>query len=142
MDSRRITNAAGWPPKRASIARVEVIVARRKDKLPGCYKSTKGKTRSRKSNFGSTRFSPLVTENEWVGVRPYRTTGKVFQTGFGREHLSKEIREMLLYGQLQEGLSYSLMESPAVSGAQNYKELCLAAKREERRLAELKKKQQ
>ena len=49
---------------------------------------------------------------------------------------------MLLYGQLQEGLLYSLMESPAVSEAQNYKELGLAAKREERRLAELKKKQQ
>ena len=49
---------------------------------------------------------------------------------------------MLLYGQLQEGLLYTLMESPSVSGAQNYKELCLAAKREERRLAELKKKQQ
>ena len=48
---------------------------------------------------------------------------------------------MLLYAQLQEGLLYSLMESPAVSGAQNYKELCLAAKREERRLAKLKKKQ-
>ena len=46
---------------------------------------------------------------------------------------------MLLYEQLQEGLSYSMMESPAVSGAQNYKELCLVAKREERRLAELKK---
>ncbi|MCY3927700.1 MAG: hypothetical protein OXG81_05455 [Acidobacteria bacterium] len=67
---------------------------------------------------------------------------KVFQTGFGREHLSNETREMLLYGQLQEGLSYTLMESPAVSGAQNYKELCLAARREERRLAELRKKQQ
>ena len=49
---------------------------------------------------------------------------------------------MLLFGQLHEGLSYILMESPAVSGALNYKELCLAAKREERRLAELKKKQQ
>jgi len=49
---------------------------------------------------------------------------------------------MLLYGQLQEGLLYSLMESPAVLGAQHYKELCLAAKREERRLNELKKKQQ
>ena len=36
---------------------------------------------------------------------------------------------MLLYGQLQEGLSYSLMDSSAVSGAQNYKELCLVAKR-------------
>ena len=49
---------------------------------------------------------------------------------------------MLLYGQLQEGLLHTLMESPAVSGAQNYKELCIAAKREERRLAELKRKQQ
>ena len=34
------------------------------------------------------------------------------------------------------------MESPAVSGAQNYKELCVAAKREERRLVELKRKQE
>ena len=67
---------------------------------------------------------------------------KVFQIGFGQENLSKETREMLLYGQLQEGLTYTLMESPAVSGAQDYKGLCLAAKREERRLAELKRKQQ
>ena len=67
---------------------------------------------------------------------------KVFQIGFGQENLSKETREMLLYRQLQEGLTYTLMESPAVSGAQDYKGLCLAAKREERRLAELKRKQQ
>ena len=32
------------------------------------------------------------------------------------------------------------MKSPAVSGAQSYKELCLAAKNEEKRQAELKKK--
>jgi len=53
-------------------------------------------------------------------------------------------REMLLHGQLQEGLIYSLMESPAVLGTQNYKELSLAviAKWEDRRLNELKKKQQ
>ena len=49
---------------------------------------------------------------------------------------------MLLYGQLNEGLSYILIKSPAVSGALNYKELCLAAKRVEIRLAELKTKQQ
>ena len=67
---------------------------------------------------------------------------QIFQTGFGRERLSHETRDMLLYGQLQEGLLYCLMESPAVSGAQNYKELCVAAKREERRLAELQRKQQ
>ena len=29
---------------------------------------------------------------------------------------------MLLYGKLQEGLTYTLMESPAVSGAQDYKQ--------------------
>jgi len=39
---------------------------------------------------------------------------QVFQDGFGKEHLSHETREMLLYGQLQEGLLYILMESPAV----------------------------
>ena len=65
-----------------------------------------------------------------------------YQIAFGREHLSAETRDILLYGQLQEGLSYSLMESPSVSGAQSYRELCIAAKKEERRLAELKKKQQ
>ena len=32
----------------------------------------------------------------------------------------------------------TLMESPAVPGAQNYKELCIATKREEQILAELK----
>ena len=70
---------------------------------------------------------------------------QMFQTGFGCERLSKETRDMLLYGQLQEGqegLLYSLMESPAISGAQNYKELSLAAKQEERRINELKRKQQ
>ena len=64
---------------------------------------------------------------------------RVFQTGFGRENLSIEIREMLLYGQLQEGHPYVLMESPSIAGAKNYKELCLAPKREETRFAELKK---
>ena len=63
----------------------------------------------------------------------------VFQTEFRRERLSNETREMLLlYGQLQEGLLLTLMESPAVPGAQNYKELCIATKREEQILAELK----
>ena len=34
------------------------------------------------------------------------------------------------------------MESPSVSGSQNYRELYIAAKKEERRLAELERKQQ
>lgn len=55
--------------------------------------------------------------------------------------MSQETRDTLLHGQLQEGLKYELMRGPAVSGAQTYKELCLAAKNEEKRLAELKKRQ-
>jgi len=62
----------------------------------------------------------------------------VFQTAFGHENLLAETRDMLLYGQIQEGLSYTLMESPSVSGSHNYKELCAAAKKEEKRLAKLK----
>ena len=55
---------------------------------------------------------------------------QIFQIGFGRE-LS-----------LMKSLLYALMESPTASDAQNYKELCVAAKREEKSLAELNRKQQ
>ena len=53
--------------------------------------------------------------------------------------MSTETRDTLLHGQLQEGLKYDVMRAPSVSGAQGCKELCLAAKNEEKRLAELKK---
>ena len=55
--------------------------------------------------------------------------------------MSAEIRDTLLYGQLQEGLLYTLVKSPAVSGARSYSELCLAARNKERRLAELHQRQ-
>ena len=50
-----------------------------------------------------------------------------------------ETRDALLYGQLQEGLRDNLMEGLAVSGAVDYRALCIAAKNEERRLQELRK---
>ena len=53
--------------------------------------------------------------------------------------MSAETRAALLYSQMQEGLKLELMESPAVSGALDYKELCLAARNEEKKLAELEK---
>ena len=45
--------------------------------------------------------------------------------------MSAETRNTLLHSQLQEGLRYEILKAPAVSGAQSYKELCLAAKNEE-----------
>ena len=55
--------------------------------------------------------------------------------------MSVETRDTFLHSQLQEGLKYDIMRAPAVSGAQGYKELCLAAKNEEKRQAELRKRQ-
>ena len=65
----------------------------------------------------------------------------VFRRAYGREALSEETRNTLLYGQLKEGLCDNLMRSPAVSGACNYQELCLSTKTEEKRQEELLKRQ-
>ena len=54
-----------------------------------------------------------------------------FQKGFGHERMSKETRDTVVYLQLQESLLLSLQELPAVSDAQTYKEMCIAARREE-----------
>lgn len=70
-----------------------------------------------------------------------RRLERCFRVAYGRDKLGKEAREALLHGQLQEGLKFELMRSPSVSGAQSYNALCLAAKNEEKRLAELKRRQ-
>ena len=56
--------------------------------------------------------------------------------------MSTETCNALLHGQLQDGLKQELMRTPAVSGAQNISELCVASRNEEKRLIELKRRQQ
>ena len=55
--------------------------------------------------------------------------------------MSPETRDTKLHGQLQKGLKQEIMSASTVSGAQKHKQLCLAAKNEER-LAELRKRKQ
>ena len=57
-----------------------------------------------------------------------RRLERAFNIAYGRETLTKETREAFLYGQLQEGLLIQLLQNAAVSGAQNYRELVMAAK--------------
>ena len=71
-----------------------------------------------------------------------RRLESVFRRAYGKEKLSVETRDALLYGQLQEGLKYDLLKSPAVSGARTYQELSISARSEERRQSELLKRQQ
>jgi len=66
----------------------------------------------------------------------------MFQIGFGKDKISPETRSVLLYDQLQSGLVFELSKTPAVSGVKSYTELYLAARNEEKRLAELRKQQQ
>ena len=54
---------------------------------------------------------------------------------YRHEKLTPETRDAFL---LQVGLKLTLMESPAVSGSLTYKQLCVAAKQEEKRLIEAK----
>ena len=71
-----------------------------------------------------------------------RRLERTFRIAYGRDSISKDTREAFLYGQLQEGLRIELMRSPSVSGARSYQELTLAARCEEQRQRELKKRQQ
>ena len=80
-------------------------------------------------------------ENEKVGDF-VRRLEQSFKIAYGHDNISAETRSTLLYGQLQEGLKYHIMEAPAVSGATDYTALCLAARAEEKRLVELKKRRQ
>ena len=70
-----------------------------------------------------------------------RRLEQLFQIAYGRDGLSTETWEALLHSQLQEDLKYDLMKSPAVSGAQPHKQLCVAAKHEEKWVAELRRRQ-
>ena len=71
-----------------------------------------------------------------------RRLERTFRLAYGREGMCGETREMLLHGQLQEGLRFNIMKAPAVSGSHGYRQLCLSARNEEKRLAELGKRRQ
>ena len=62
-----------------------------------------------------------------------------FCIAYGRNGISTEVRDVLLYGQLHKGLCYEIMKAPGVSGVDSHSTLCIASKIEERRLQELRK---
>ena len=82
----------------------------------------------------------VQTDNETVADYACRLE-KAFRIAFGNDKLSKETKETMLYGQMQEGLRLGILRSPSVLGAMSYEELCMAAKNEEQRQTELRKRQ-
>ena len=72
-------------------------------------------------------FCHGAQKNEKVGdfIRGFE---QLFKVAYRHDAISTETRWTLLYGQLQVGLWYWLMEAPALSGAADYQALCMAAK--------------
>ena len=68
-------------------------------------------------------------ENETV-TDYIRRLERCYQLAYGRNKLTAETKEAILFGQLQGGLSYQIVKSPAVLGSQSYKGLCAAANAE------------
>lgn len=66
----------------------------------------------------------------------FRRLNHLFQLAYG-----SETRETLVHTQLQTGLTFTLMRSPAVSGAREYKDLFMAARHAEKRISDLKRRQ-
>ena len=62
-------------------------------------------------------FRHAIQESDESVPRYIRRLERLFQTAYDRDRLRVETREMLLYSQLQEGLRYTLIKSPAISGA-------------------------
>ena len=70
-----------------------------------------------------------TSQRDDKGVNSFiRRLERTFRIAYGRDKLVWETRAALLYGQLHEGLKYDIMKAPAVSGAQSYETLCVAAK--------------
>ena len=63
-----------------------------------------------------------ITQKESESVSDFiMRLERTFQIAFGRDHMSAETRDVLLYGKLQDGLRIDLVsKAPAISGAQNY----------------------
>ena len=53
---------------------------------------------------------------------------RTFHVTYGRDKMSNEMKEAILFGQLQEGLRLELLHGPAVLGALGYMELRVATK--------------
>lgn len=76
-------------------------------------------------------FRHLVQEDKEKVTDFNHRLERTFRLAYGNDSMMAETRDALLLAQMQDGLQYKMMESPAVSGAVSYHSSCIAAKSEE-----------
>jgi len=100
---------------------VEEAAKSMRDRLDPCSKVMAGQDFRRTMQRDGESVSDFICRLE-----------KAFSIAYGTDKMSRETKDVMLYGQLQEGLRLSIVRSPSVSGALSYKELCMVAKHEEK----------
>ena len=106
---------------------VEVAARSLRERLDPCSKVMAGQDFQQTMQRDGEAVSDFICRRE-----------KAYSIAYGTDKMCKEKKNVMLYGQLQR---LSIVRSPSVSGALSCKELCMAAKHEEKRLAEVKKRQ-
>ena len=142
VDSRRAAVAASWPLARTGTFRNGTSL-KRKQRTPwrGQHKPSALGWKQEAGCWAAQDFRH-ITQKEGETVNDFiRRLEYTFCVAYGRDAMSTDTHNTSLYGQLQEGLLQEVMRTPAVSGAQGYSQLCIAAKNEEKRMAELRKRQ-
>lgn len=139
MVRRRVSDAAGWSHAWQSTGRV---TAEEKHTYSAAVQALRSRLDPGSKVLAAQDLRHAFQgENESVSDYILRVE-RCYQRAYGRDNLSVETREAILFGQLQDGMKFTLMQSPAVSGSQSYKDLCMTSRNEEKRLAELRRRQQ
>ena len=120
----------------------ELISDTDKGTFSGAVQSLKSRLDPGSKTLAAQDFRHTVQSDSESVADYIRRLERNFRIAYGRDGISAEARDALLYGQLHEGLRYEIMKAPGVSGVDSYSALCIAAKSEERRLQELRKRQQ
>ena len=116
-----------------------LLTVEEKSNWDTAVKALRGRLEPRDRALAAQDFRHATQKNSETVADYILRMERAFQLAYGRDGMLRETRETMLLTQLQEGLLYRLVKSPAVSGARTYAELCLAAKNEEKRQAELDK---
>ena len=92
--------------------------------------------------LAAKKFWHLLQQREESVAGYIRRLEKAYQVAYGKDSLPPGTRDDLLYTQMYNGLRYDVMHGSAMSRVQGYRELCVAARGEEHRLAALHQRQQ
>ena len=119
-----------------------LLQPQKKEEYKGAVQALKERLDTGSRTLAAQDFRHLHQQREESVADFLRRLERTFCIAYGTDPMTTETREMLLYGQLQEGLREEIVRSPAVTGASTYMQLCLAAKNEENRRAELERRKQ